>query len=429
MTKIVDISAIIQVIGNIYLNPSILDQTDKYTFLLDDFTEEFHKIIFGSIYNLYRLGAKEITPITIEDYLSSKPDKLAIYKVNKGDVYLQQISKNTQVAAFDYYYSRMKKMTLLRMYQDIGMNLSWLYDVDNAFDVKKRQRQDEWLDNTSIEDIADLIDKKISEIRLKYANVTEDGFYQSGDNIVELIEDLRQNPEVGSPLYGDLINTVTRGARLSKFYLRSSPSGVGKTRMLVADACNFACDEIYSLESHKWVKNGVKESTLFIATEQQLSEIQTAMLAFLSAVNEEHILTGNYENDEYSRVLYAANLLKDAPLHIKELPDFSLQDIENTIKFAVHDWDTKFVCYDYLHSSMKILSEVTSKAKVSGLREDNVLFMISTKLKDLCNMYDIFIITSTQLNGAWQEAERLDQNLLRGRLTNCALIYLILIHY
>jgi replicative DNA helicase len=183
---------------------------------------------------------------------------------------------------------------------------------------------------------------------------------------------------------------------------------------MVADACTFSCGELYDLQKQKWIRYGSKESTLFIATEQQLSEIQTAMLAFLSGVNEEHILTNDYEAGEWERIEYAANVLKNAPLHIKCLPDFSLQDIENTIKFAVSEWDIRMCTYDYLHSSMKILSEVTSKAKVQGLREDNVLFMISTRLKDLCNKYGIFILTSTQLNGSWADAEILDQNCLRG---------------
>lgn len=48
------------------------------------------------------------------------------------------------------------------------------------------------------------------------------------------------------------------------------------------------------------------------------------------------------------------------------------------------------------------------------LREDNVLFMLSIKLKDLCNQYGIFLLSSTQLNADYQHSETPDQNLLRG---------------
>ena len=68
-----------------------------------------------------------------------------------------------------------------------------------------------------------------------------------------------------------------------------------------------------------------------------------------------------------------------------------------------------------MHSSMKILSEVGSRSGVKGLREDNVLFLMSVKLKDICNEYGVFIMSATQLNAGYTDAEVYDQNLLRGR--------------
>jgi hypothetical protein len=40
--------------------------------------------------------------------------------------------------------------------------------------------------------------------------------------------------------------------------------------------------------------------------------------------------------------------------------------------------------------------------------------MLSTRLKDLCNKYGVFIMSATQLNGDWKDAKIPDQNLLRG---------------
>ena len=255
-TRYIDIPACIQVIGCIYKNPSLLDREEEYFFTEEDFTEEFHKIIFGSIYNLHILGAKEINPNTIEDYLEQRPKKQAIYKTNKGNEYLQKISENIQLATFDYYYQKMKKMTLLRMYNEcVGMDLSWLYDINNILDVKKKQAQEDWLDNNSLENIADIIDRKITDIRLKYVDDANDGAEQAGDGALELLENLRKNPEIGYPLFGPLVNTITRGARLKKFYLRSAATGVGKTRAMIADACAIACDTLYNSATEKWEEN------------------------------------------------------------------------------------------------------------------------------------------------------------------------------
>ena len=63
---------------------------------------------------------------------------------------------------------------------------------------------------------------------------------------------------------------------------------------------------------------------------------------------------------------------------------------------------------------MKILEEITKRTGGIKLREDNILFMLSIRLKDLCNQYGIFIMSATQLNGDYQDAKTPDQNLLRG---------------
>ena len=411
--KYVDIPAIVQVIGGVYLNNSFLDNED-YFFNEEDFTEDFHRILFEAIINLHELGVKQIDINSIEDYLEQRPKKKATYLANKGAEYLENLANKTQVAAFDYYYGRMKKMTLLRSYQKIGMDLSWLYDINNIFDAKKKQAQEDWLDNTSLSDIADMIDKKIMDVRLRCVDDANEGAVQANEGGLELLERLKQVPELGYPMYGPLINTVTRGARLKKFYLRSAATGVGKTRAMIADACSIACDEIYDLTAQKWIENGTKEPTIFISTEQEIDEIQTMMYAFLSGVDEEHIITGNYLVGEWERVLYAVKVLERSPLFVQQLPDFSLQDIENTIKRGIRDNDVKYIFFDYIHTSMKILSEVSSKTGVKGLREDNILFMISIRLKDLCNQYGVFILTATQLNADYVSAQQYDQNLLRG---------------
>ena len=63
---------------------------------------------------------------------------------------------------------------------------------------------------------------------------------------------------------------------------------------------------------------------------------------------------------------------------------------------------------------MKILEEITRRSGGIRLREDNILFMLSTRLKDLCNQLGVFIMSATQLNGNYNDTDTPDQNLLRG---------------
>ena len=412
-SKYVDPTSIIQVIGSVYNTPKLLEYTDKYTITENDFQDQFHKIAFGAIYKLYELGAERITLENILDFLSSRPKSQAIFIQQKGEEWLTKASEVALASSFDYYYSRLKKMSLLRAYDAYGIDVSFIYDPDNILDVKKKQMQEDYLDNASLEDIAKKVDDRIDAIRMEYVDDEFGEAYQAGDGILDLIDRLKERPEVGVPMYGPLINTVTRGARLKKFYLRSAPTGVGKSSTMVADCCYIGCNKIYD-ENFGWIKNGTAEPSLYIATEQDKEEIQTMMLAFLACVNEEHILNGKYEGDEEARVREAAKILSESPVYIEVLPDFSLQDVEDTIKRNIRDHNIKYCFYDYIHTSLKILEEITRRSGGVKLREDNVLFMLSTRLKDICNKQGIFILSSTQLNSDYQESETPDQNLLRG---------------
>ena len=414
-SKYIDTTAVVQVIGCIFSDSSLLDN-ENYHFNEDDFSDnEFHLTLFGTMYNLHALGAKNISINSIEDYLAQRPTRYAIYKANKGNEYLAMLKETVQLNTFPYYYERMKKMTLLRMYeQKCGMDLTWFYDPDDVLDLKKRQVQEDRLDNTSLAEIANLIDEKIEDVKIKYADNSEDTITQASQNVEVMIESLKKNPELGYPLYGKYINTIFRGARLQKFYLRSAATGVGKTRAMIADACYIGCGSMYDPETKEWVNTGEPQATMYIATEQSLDEIQTMMLAFLSAVDEEHILNATYEEGEWERLQQAIRILQNGKIYFESMPDFSLIDVENTIRRGIRNYGVKYIFHDYLHSSMKILEEITKRSGGIKLREDNILFMMSIRLKDICNKFGVFIMTATQLNGDYREAEEYDQNLLRG---------------
>lgn len=773
-SKYIDLNAVLQIIGCVYNN---IDLLEKYSIKSSDFTLDFHKVVFGCMIKLYDSGVKKITIHDIEEYLAKRPNEQKIYTTNEGGKFLTDVSAIAQNDNFDYYYTRLKKFSLLRAYDDLGVDVSFIYDPANVLDIVKRQKQENYLENSSLEELITAIDIRLSEVKEKFAKNLYSEHYQAGSGLKDLIAKFKKTPDVGSPLYGGLVNTVTRGARLKKFYLRSAPTGWGKaipdytliptplgfrrvgdirpgdylfdrtgkptkvlqihpqpqekeiwkvtfldgrvaeccedhlweywydshrgkasrvesvkqiyerslklknglktsegrgyrfqvrnnqaveyeeknysvhpfvmgallgdgsfryssmnkaltfssmddelpnrianllgdkiiakksselnylytfknkndlkhnlwveeilkdysslwqtksenkfipneylqgsieqryellrglldtdggidskgrisfttisekiannvmeltrslgmiptitmdkreekyaegkcyriniqckkelkdklftlerkkkiaidyinngkreeykefnsivsiektsqktsmtcftvdneehlflmndfivthnTRMMIADVCSLACDMIYD-ERFGWIKNGPKQPTLYISTELELDEVQTMMLAFLSNVEEQHIVNAEYEGDEEERVAKAIEILEASPLFVEIIPDFTLRDIEDTIRRNIRENGVKYIGYDYLHTSLGILSEITKSAGGVKLREDNVLFMLSIKIKDLCNQYGVFIISSTQLNADYATSQNPDQNLLRG---------------
>lgn len=412
-SKYSDTTSALQVIGCVYKQPSLLED-GKYFFTEEDFTNDFHKVIFGAMNNLYGMGTTQFNIKIIDDYLKDWPESYAIYKTGNGPTWLKEQEEYADVANFEYYYSRLKKFTLLRMYDELGLNVKWIYDPDEIFDAKKKEAQEAYLNSLTLDKIALEIETKIEGIRRTYIDNSIDDSKHIGSGIEELIEELKRSPEAGPPMYGKYINSITRGMRLGKLYLRSAATGVGKTRTMVADAVLCACDEIYDVKAGDWVGVSLKQPALYIATEQELDEVQTMALAFLACVDEEHILTGEYNFGEEERVKHAAKILQESPLYVEYIPDFTLKDIENCIKRHIRMHGVQYFFYDYVHTSMKMLEDITRRSGGVRLREDNLLFLLSVKLKDICTQFNVFILTSTQLNGDWKNDKIPDQNLLRG---------------
>jgi replicative DNA helicase len=96
------------------------------------------------------------------------------------------------------------------------------------------------------------------------------------------------------------------------------------------------------------------------------------------------------------------------------MPNFSTDDIEAIIKKHIRENNIMYYYFDYIHSSEKILTEIGGKSGVKNLREDNILFLMSSRLKDITTQYGVWIMSSTQLNADYQTSETPDQNLLRG---------------
>lgn len=412
-SKYVDVSAALQVIGCVFNKPEILEQGDKYTLTDIDFVEDLHLTVFGAIYNLFENGAKEINLNVVEDYLAQHPKARAIYDKEKGAEWLSKVSESANEATFDYYYNRLKKFTLLREFDKIGMDVQWLYDPDNILDSKKRETQEFWLDNHSLMEISQRISDKIDEVKATCVDNTFGDIQSPSYKAKEHKEELKLHPALGLPLYGPIVNTLTRGARLGCFYIRSAPQGLGKSRTLVADCCYMGASEIYDYNLG-WIFTGIEQSTCYITTEQTLEEIQEMMWAFISGVPQDHIQWNTYVGDEEERVDKAIEILAKSKIYIICLPDYSMRDVENLIKRCIREYDVQYVFYDYLQSSLKILSEISSQTRGVALREDQILYMLSRHLKDIATEYEVFIETATQISGNFRDEEFPDQRLLRG---------------
>lgn len=410
-----------QIIGSLMINPLLLLEYPDIE--PTDFDINVVRVCFIIIKKLYEQGATTLTPIEVDQEIEKYERSSEIYKQNNGIDFLTTSYELAEVNNFKMYYDRLKKYSLLRRLKKEKYDISEYYIDDKELDNPLQAVQiQEHFDESSVEDI-------LNSIESKY-NVIRNDFMRGGrlrgepaEGIYNLIEELRTAPNIGPELEGEIFSSICRGAREGCFYLKSSSSGSGKTRTSVFDACHLAYPVRWSSDHNCFIQeintNGEPRQprkVLFIVTEMDKEELQTIMLAYLSGVNEDHILTGNYDLGELSRVMYAATIMDTFRGYfiVEEISDPNLTNVSATIKkYATVD-EIKYIFFDYIHTTASMMNEFSK----SGLREDVVLMLMSNQLKQLAKDYNLFIFSATQVNatamGGDDELAFKDEKSIRG---------------
>lgn len=407
-----DKQAVFQVLGCLIQDPNLLDNNNITP---EDFNgEDFHQIVFGAIYNLHYQGVNVIDCFAIDSYLNSFSKQYKIFSDNNGLEYVSDACAMAEMNNFDYNLTRVKKFTLLRYYDSQGLDIRRIYDP-TVIDPVKQEEEMRKFNDYSIQGIIDLVAfNLVTKPQITFSSDANGLEQSAGVGMKEQKEAWKKEPEIGIPLQSQFMNTVARGARIKKFYLRSGSTASGKTRTAVGDACTGAVPWFYDTDQMKWVYTGFAEPTLFISTELEIEEVQSLIIAFVSGVNESHIIDGTYEGDEEERVDQAIEYIQTSPIYIKEMFDFDIQDIENIIVKYKKEKLVQYVYFDYLHTSVKLIMQIANMSKGMKLQEYQILYIFASKLKTLANTLQVHISSSTQLNGEYKDTKIKDETLLRG---------------
>ncbi len=398
------------ILGCLMHTPNLI-QTDKYILTVDDFNENnIYKLIFGSIYNLSFAGLKIITPQDIDISLSSVTNSYDNYIKENGKELVELIYEMTEeydIAQFEYCYERIKKFSILRELRKNGIDIKSFYNPD----FLNQEEEEIKFNKLTTKDILNSLRNKIQLIENKNVSKQADTSHNASVGMRDLFNYLKLNPEVGIPFEGQYIYSATRGCRKGKFYLYSAPSGGGKTRTMLENACAIAFpyidgSKIYYRQQHYPV--------LFIATEMTYDEIQTLILAHISGVNESKILLGQCDLEETYRINKALEILESEEFKnnfiIECIPNPSIQLLKSMITNYILNEDIEYIFYDYIFSSPGLLDEYRS----INLREDVMLMMLSNTLKEIAATYNVFVMSGTQLNGTWEGKCARNANMLRG---------------
>ena len=368
-----DLNTYRQVIGCLMKKPLLLTEFQDIQPM--DFDIKIPRFVFIIIRNMFKSGAMELTPLEVDIEMENHEAAAVTYKSERGLDFLKESYDVSKLENFEYYYKRLKKLSLLRTLKKNNYDIS-AYHKEDFDSLREEEEANQRFEDSSIDEILMSIESKYNQIKADFIN----GGKHSGNaaaGLNELVLELMKNPEVGPSLCGRFFSTACRGARLGKYYLRSAASGTGKTRLAVFDACKIAFPIHYSHKSCTFVVDkdrdgNIKpaEKTLVITTEMGKDEIQTIVLAYLSGVNESHILTGHYDIGEMDRVFYASQIVEKYQeyFYIEEISDPNLTNVESTIKRYATIEGVQYVFYDYIFSSPSLVAQFAD----SKLREDEL---------------------------------------------------------
>ncbi len=227
MLKIQNKGAILQVLGCIINNPTLL-MNGEYKISPDDFPEKLHKIIFSAVNNLVFDNDRGTSIIDIPalcNFFEPMPTQNKTFIENNGVEFVEAVMEVARQENFNSNYKQLKKFSVLRDLYSNGIDISDTYDIDET-DPIIIEAQEKRIFNTQVEDIINHYMAKFNDIANKH-EMESIGVSKimGGDRVRDIIARFKLAPEIGMMFYNEFYNTAFRGARLSKFYLETASSG------------------------------------------------------------------------------------------------------------------------------------------------------------------------------------------------------------
>lgn len=206
--------------------PSLLNETDKYSFDVNDFPLTLDRFIFSAIYNLYTNGANKICALDVKTLLDDNLIAKNLIEKENGFSFLQDCEMNSTLENFYYYYNRLKKISLIRDLEKSGYPVSNVYS-ENPLDEDYTKINAEF-DKLTSTDIINMLKGEIAVKEKRYVLNSSCKEFSAAEGIRDLVKSFKEKPEIGCELQGHIFNSITRGGRKGKLYLRSGGSGTGK---------------------------------------------------------------------------------------------------------------------------------------------------------------------------------------------------------
>ncbi len=346
-------------IGGLMLDKTAWDKVaDVVT--ASDFYRNDHRIIFAGIADLVEHGSP-CDVVTVSEFL----DKRGQLDKAGGLEYLAALANETPGAANARAYANIvRERAMLRSLINAGNEIA-----GSAFAT----------DGRSASDLVDEAERRVFEIAEHGARgrVGFRALRQILPETVDRIDILHQSDGdiTGIPTgYGEF-DKLTAGLQNGDLVIIAGRPSMGKTTLAVNIAENAAI--------------GSKIPTAIFSMEMPAQQLAFRMISSLGRVDMRHLRTGQFPDEDWSRINTAVQLMSDAPIFIDDTAGLSPTEIRARARRLQREHGLGLIVVDYLQL-MQVPGNTENRA--------TEISEISRSLKALAKELELPIIVLSQLN-------------------------------
>jgi len=346
-------------IGGLMLDNAAWDKIADIV-VADDFYRKDHRLIFAAIAHLVEHG-QPCAADTVSEYLDGRGELDAA----AGPEYLATLINDTPGAAnVRAYAGILRERSVLRALINAGNEIS-----GSAYAT----------DGRSATDLVDEAERRVFQIAEKGAR-GKVGFQALKEILpatVDRIDLLHQSDGdiTGISTGFNEFDKLTAGLQRGDLIIVAGRPSMGKTTLAVNIAENAAI--------------GGKVPTAIFSMEMPSEQLAFRMISSLGRVDQSHLRTGRFPDEDWSRINTAVQLMSDAPIFIDDTAALTPTEIRARARRLKREHGLGLIVLDYLQLM-----------QVAGTKENRAteISEISRSLKALAKELDLPIIALSQLN-------------------------------
>ncbi len=328
--------------------------------IASDFYRKDHRLIFAGIAELAETS-NPCDVVTVSEFLDNRDELDAA----GGLEYLAMLSNETPGAANVRAYAKiLRERSTLRSLINAGNQIS-----GSAFVT----------DGRTASELVDEAERLVFEIAEKGSR-GQVGFRHLKSILPDAVDRIDLLHQSGGDITGiptgyTEFDKLTAGLQAGELIVIAGRPSMGKSTLAVNIAENAAI--------------GAKVPTAIFSMEMPSQQLAFRMIASLGRVDQTHLRTGKFPDEDWSRINTAVQLMSDAPIFIDDSASLSPTEIRARARRLKREHDLGLIVVDYLQL-MHVHGSTENRA--------TEISEISRSLKALAKELELPIIALSQLN-------------------------------